>query len=171
VQNDRADEFVWRCSNCAKEHKGLPLDFVYAEPASYHGLGPEEKASAFLNADFCSIEAHGWYFVRGLIELPIIGMRERFRWGVWSSLSKNNFDYTVAHWDDPNVESSPPMFGWLNSSIEHYPDTLNLKLSVHLKRDTRPFFEVEPTDHPLALEQQQGISLERIQAIAARVLH
>lgn len=31
--------------------------------------------------------------------------------------------------------------------------------------------QLEPTDHPLALEQREGITLQRVQAIAARLLH
>jgi hypothetical protein len=35
----------------------------------------------------------------------------------------------------------------------------------------RPFIELEPTDHPLAIEQRTGISWERVREIAELVLH
>jgi hypothetical protein len=35
----------------------------------------------------------------------------------------------------------------------------------------RPRIELEPTDHPLAVEQRQGITRERVQEIAEIVLH
>ncbi len=63
------------------------------------------------------------------------------------------------------------MFGWLNSRLPLYPDTLNLKTNVHLRAAIRPWIELESTDHPLALEQQEGITLERVQEIAMRLMH
>jgi hypothetical protein len=35
----------------------------------------------------------------------------------------------------------------------------------------RPFVELEPTEHPLAVEQRTGITLDRVREIAATVLH
>jgi hypothetical protein len=53
-----------------------------------------------------------------------------------------------------------------------YPDTVNLKTMVHSREvGRRPFIELEPTDHPLAVEQRQGITWARVQEIAELVLH
>jgi hypothetical protein len=53
-----------------------------------------------------------------------------------------------------------------------YPETLNLKTNVYTQPvGVRPFIELEPTDHPLAIEQRTGISWERVQEIAELVLH
>jgi hypothetical protein len=42
---------------------------------------------------------------------------------------------------------------------------------VHLRGGgIRPFIELEPTDHPLAIEQREGISLERVKELAALLL-
>jgi hypothetical protein len=35
----------------------------------------------------------------------------------------------------------------------------------------RPFVELEPTDHPLALEQRHGISVDRVAEIYAIMAH
>jgi hypothetical protein len=35
----------------------------------------------------------------------------------------------------------------------------------------RPKIELEPTSHPLAIEQKQGITMERVQQIAEQLLH
>lgn len=35
----------------------------------------------------------------------------------------------------------------------------------------RPVIELEPTDHPLAVEQRTGITLDRVREIAAALLH
>ncbi len=53
-----------------------------------------------------------------------------------------------------------------------YPRTFELKASVHFRGGgLRPLVEVEPTDHPLAVEQQRGITMERVQEIVAALMH
>jgi hypothetical protein len=49
---------------------------------------------------------------------------------------------------------------------------MNLKTMVHLRDNgTRPFIELEPTQHPLAVEQKTGITAERVAEIYAQVVH
>lgn len=54
-----------------------------------------------------------------------------------------------------------------------YPTTtLNLKTYLHTRPvGERPFVELEPTDHPLAVEQRTGITPARVREIAAAVFH
>ena len=35
----------------------------------------------------------------------------------------------------------------------------------------RPLVELEPADHPLAVERLEGITMERLQELAERLLH
>jgi hypothetical protein len=42
---------------------------------------------------------------------------------------------------------------------------------VHLRSGgRRPAIELEPTDHPLAIEQREGISIARVEEIAAQLM-
>jgi hypothetical protein len=61
----------------------------------------------------------------------------------------------------------------LASELATYtPTTLNLKANVHSQPvGIRPTVELEPTEHPLAVQQRIGIALARVQAIAERGLH
>jgi hypothetical protein len=70
-------------------------------------------------------------------------------------------------------EAEPPMFGWLMAALPTYePSTLSLKTMVHTRPlGLRPLVELEPTDHPLAVEQREGITLARVQQIAEQLLH
>ncbi|MFE3286272.1 DUF2199 domain-containing protein, partial [Streptomyces sp. NPDC059233] len=98
---------------------------------------------------------------------------EVFSWGVWVSLSRENFSRAADLWDRPGREAEDPYFGWLTTDLTVYPTTtLNLKTNVHTRPvGERPFVELEPTDHPLAVEQRTGITLDRVREIAATVLH
>jgi hypothetical protein len=59
-----------------------------------------------------------------------------------------------------------PWFGWLCNRLPGYPDTLLLKTNVQLRRyPQRPSIELEPTGHPLVLEQREGLTLGRLREI------
>jgi hypothetical protein len=124
-----------------------------------------------LSSDMCLIdEQHG--FIVGNLELPIIGSDQQFSWDVWVSLSLPNFKRAFQLWEQHGRESEPPYFGWLSTHLPGYPETLHLKTMVHTREvGHRPRIELEPTDHPLAIEQREGITTARVQEIAALVLH
>jgi hypothetical protein len=49
------------------------------------------------------------YFVRGLVELPLVDGGGPFAWGVWVSLSKANFERASALWKDPDRVDEPAL--------------------------------------------------------------
>ncbi|WP_269317979.1 DUF2199 domain-containing protein [Exiguobacterium sp. KJ 601] len=58
------------------------------------------------------------------------------------------------------------MFGWLSTELPIYPDTINLKTNVHMRAvGIRPLIELLPTNHPLAMEQRNGITRLRVDDI------
>ena len=112
------------------------------------------------------------FLIQGCLEIPVVDGSEAFAWGVWTSLSQENFKRTVELWGTEGRENEPPYFGWLSSRMPLYPETLNLKTHVHTRPvGQRPFIELEPTDHPLAVEQREGITMARVREIAAALLH
>jgi hypothetical protein len=124
-----------------------------------------ERPKTFLSEDFCAIEDRD-FFVRGVLHLPIIGAGETFRWGVWGSLSRDNFEKLLAMDDDPKRIELPAMFSWLSSRIEDYPDTLSLKMYAHIQPPgQRPHFFLQPGEHPLAQEYHHGITAEKVKEI------
>lgn len=154
----------WKCSACDEWHTGPMLDIGFDRPYYWSDKGTKANES-FLNADYCSIEDRD-FFVRGVIELPIVGTNETFRWGVWGSLKRENFETVLRMDKDPKSVELEPMFSWLSSQISDYPDTLNLKTYAHIQGpEKRPRFELEECDHPLAMEYRHGITPERVRDI------
>ncbi|MFD7710342.1 DUF2199 domain-containing protein [Streptomyces sp. NPDC059786] len=125
-----------------------------------------------LSSDQCVIDAQH-YVVKGLIEMPVVGSGELFSWGVWVFLSRENFSRAADLWYTAGRECEEPYFGRLTTELLAYPSTtLNLRNRVHIRPvGERPCVELEPTGHPLAVEQRTGITLERVRDIAAGVLH
>lgn len=162
----------WTCSTCGKQHSGLPQGYSYDAPLFWYTVPEEERESrCVLNPDYCVIDNRD-YFVRGCLEIPVVGQREPFIWGVWVSLSESNFERELRLADDPARTNEPAYFGWLSTRIEIYPDTIALKTNVHTRRiGVRPFIEVEAVDHPLSAEQRDGISVKRVIEIAEKVEH
>jgi hypothetical protein len=168
----------WKCGSCEEWHTGPCLDFGHDSPhywskeheksSRFAGLVPKWSANhgkTFLNEDFCAIDDAN-FFVRGLIRLPIIGTDQHFCWGVWGSLSRENFKLLLKKDSDPKRIGLPPMFSWLSSQISEYPDTLSLKMHAHIQKlGWRPIFELEPSSHPLSHEFHEGITAERVKEI------
>jgi hypothetical protein len=173
----------WKCGSCDEWHTGPCLDFGYDSPCYWSN--EHEKSSrfapllarwsmkhhkTFLNDDFCAINDEH-FFVRGLIQIPIIGTAEKFCWGVWGSLSRENFKTLLINDKNPKRSELPPMFSWLSSQIDEYPDTRSLKMHAHIRNPRlRPVFELELTSHPLSQEFHIGISAEKVKEIMLRRL-
>lgn len=100
------------------------------------------------------------------------GADEPLIWGVWVSLSEMSFKGWLKVFEQEYRSHVGPLFGWLNAGLKPYPDTANLESRVHLRNHgLRPIIELEPTDHPLALEQRNGISVHRVAEIYAIMIH
>ncbi|ACL55945.1 DUF2199 domain-containing protein [Methylobacterium nodulans] len=164
-------QHAWTCACCGEQYSTLPLDFAADAPDYWYGLSAEERTSGVLTADLCTI-AGEYHFIRGCLELPIHGRSERLVFGVWVSFSEASMRRAAELWDAEVIEDEPPRFGWLSTNVRPYPRSLELKAAVHFRAGgLRPLVELEPSDHPLAREQREGISMNRVQEIVATLMH
>ncbi|WP_313334692.1 DUF2199 domain-containing protein [Comamonas sp.] len=163
--------FEFMCTSCGEMHQGMP-SFGAEDPLSYYDVPNSERSTrCTLSSDTCTVDGK-YFFVRGCIEIPIDGEIEPFSWGVWVSLSAESYRKWLEFEFSDKRSHIGPFFGWLNAELMPYPETMNLKTRVHLRdQGIRPFIELEPTDHPLAVEQRQGISVARVAEIYAMVMH
>src|SRR5262249_18910771 len=146
--------------------------YAFQAPDHWVALSEEERQRrGRIDSDICMIEtAEGRdIFVRSCLEIPIIGRDEVFIWGVWASVSEASFARIVELWSAPVSEDEPSRFAWLCNRIPNYPETLSLATQLRLRNDgLRPAIELQPSDHPLYFRQQDGISLQEVEEIAAR---
>jgi len=162
--------YRYKCSKCEKWHVGFP-DIGYASPYYASSIPEAERSKRlFLTGDLCIIDDQD-FFIRCILLLPVQGIPDTFGWGVWSTLSEANFLRYRQHYDE-YMGNWPPMFGYLSNRLPDYPDTLNLHLSVQpQEKGARPRATLEPSDHPLSLEQKNGIALENVLRFVEPHLH
>jgi hypothetical protein len=146
--------------------------FGWDYPVQYLLIPEHEREHRIeLSSDACVIDEK-WFFVRGCLEIPVQDHEEPLSWGVWCSLSKETFLRYGEIFDKMGREPEESFFGWLCSAVPGYPDTQQLKTMVRVRPwPTRPFVELEPTDHPLAIEQRKGITEARARKIAEGIMH
>ncbi|MGI9410474.1 MAG: DUF2199 domain-containing protein [Hyphomicrobiaceae bacterium] len=163
--------FEFECRTCGQTHRGMP-SFGPDAPASYYTVPePERSDRCELGSDDCVIDEDA-FFVRGCMEIPVHSVSEPFVWLVWCSLSLESFKKWIETYEQEKRSDVGPFFGWLNTQLPFYPDTLNLKTMVYLRDDLlRPSIEVEPTEHPLAIAQRDGMSAQEAKELISRLLH
>jgi hypothetical protein len=159
---------TYRCAICGDEHDDLP-DLGMEHPDPYLDVPEDERAArTTFTPDRCKVrdEQGEHYFVRGVILIPVHGREEPFGIGAWVSQSQTNYDRYATN------EEMAPTFGWLVNRLAHYSETtFLLKARLHFRDPTkRPTIELEPSEHPLAVEQRDGISLARAWEIVHRYM-
>ncbi|MBC6608890.1 DUF2199 domain-containing protein [Hymenobacter sp. BT188] len=138
-------------------HDSLP-DIGFAKPEPFFTVPKDEREYRIkLTADTCVIDNEE-FFIRGLIEIPVHGQDATFGLGVWVSQKEENFANYVMNPDSAEIG---PYFSWLCSDIPAFGSTVNLKTRAHFNGiNLRPTIELEPTEHPLSVAQNEGISIE-----------
>jgi hypothetical protein len=148
------------------------MNYAFQGPANWYALPEAERATrAQHDGELCVIDGKEFY-VRGCIEIPVTDSQEIFVFSVWLSISEESFRYIVDKLDAPTTDEDSPRFGWLCNWIRGYPNPKEIRCRLYLRASNlRPHIVLEPTDYPLAVEQRQGITLERIKQIAAEAGH
>jgi len=163
----RLNKREWICPSCGEPHQGL-FDLAARHPVQWpHGEEYEPNAALrmdgdFLSEDFCVLRGEH-FFVRSLLLLPIIGAEKPFGFGVWGTLSRVNFELYVDTFDGGVQGHLGPWFSWFSNELRSHPDTVNLKAQMHPRNGRqRPYLQIMTEDHPLAREQRDGITFDRV---------
>jgi hypothetical protein len=164
---------TYKCATCGEQHNEVPLSFGADFPDMYANMKREERdVRAVIGSDQCIIDRQ-WFFLRGCLEIPIIGSDEVFLWGLWVSLREADFDEISDSWEEAGREKlHGPFNGRLANSFTVYSPTLNLKTQIIIQPvGARPLFVIEEQDHPLAMEQASGITRDRVTELVSLLMH
>lgn len=173
---ERLRDVSWRCASCDEEHRGM-FDLGAWSPAFWEGPEDLEPNAAlrtdgdFLSEDFCVIGGTD-FFVRGVLAIPVHGLDTPLGFGVWSTLSRRNFDIYVEGFDRSDYADWGPWTGWFSTALPDFGDTLQQPAWVEPRPDRlRPLIWLDDDEHPLSVAQRDGTTPERVLEIYAAYGH
>jgi hypothetical protein len=74
------------------------MSFAAEFPDMYANIKEEERDTrALIGSDQCVIDRQ-WFFLRGCLEVPILGSEEPFVWGLWVSVKEEVYDQVSDSW-------------------------------------------------------------------------
>jgi len=158
------------CSVCGEFHAERMLDIRLSLPGPIFALDDEERdARAWLADDFAVLDEDR-FFVRGLLELPILELGSRFGYGTWVEVGGDEFRQLLEHWQDP--DQFAPVKGTVANELAPYVGTEGLPATLSpVSVDTLPSVTLDDAAHPLVADQQAGITADRSDELAATVRH
>jgi len=149
----------------------LPLTFGSDYPEYYFTIPEAERESRVEKTESLCVVDQEHFFIRGRLTIPIIDYEEDLIFNVWTSLSEKNFIRTNELWYDVDRVNEPSYFGWLQTYVPTYGNTLNIKTEVITQEvGIIPRVVVTEENHPIALDQTNGITLEKALAIVTEII-
>lgn len=140
-------------------------------PQSYEHNGAIRLDGNFLSEDFCVVDGEH-FFVRCAFRLPVHGLTETFGFGIWSTLSRANFDIYLNAFDNGTYANMGPWTGWFSNRLELFEDTLNQGCWVQPRLGRqRPLVTLANEEHELARAQEDGITPDRLLELYAAYGH
>lgn len=136
------------------------MDLAYERPAQFYAVLEDERSSRIKSTDdLCTIDGRDFY-VRGVLEVPVVDHDDEFHWGVWAQVERADFERYVQAWGDDTEDAMEPFDGRLANRVRAYRDSEGLRITVRPRGGgTRPALLVRDDGHPLARDQREGITL------------
>lgn len=143
-------------------------ELAFDAPDPWEALDDLGRQRSLLEGDGCEIHtADGdFYFVRGVLELPLRDAEGTWAFGVWCALTESGFDRFFDLFNDPRRHEEPPLASRLGNELPGYDGSLNLKGRLNvIDPALRPTLVLEDADHPLVRDQREGVMLDKIRTL------
>jgi hypothetical protein len=161
----------YTCSCCGEVYDTVPLCFGSDVPDYYHSVPPEEREQRILLENSLCIVDNEHFFHRGRITIPITDHQENLVFNVWTSISEGNFNKRVNMWNDPERVNQEPYFGWLQTIVPTYGDTINIK-TIAIEQEAGYIPEIRSIEegHKLTIDQEKGITYKQALEIVDQIM-
>lgn len=159
------------CEACGETHAGETRDIRLGLPQPIFLLDDSEREHRARIGEDAAILDGERFFVRALLELPIVGEDGYFGYGTWIEVAEPDFSALVELWDAEDGWRSDPFPGTLANELSPYAFTEGLPLQIKL-RDVQllPLVELADGEHELVRAQRHGISPHRAHQLAFTVV-
>jgi hypothetical protein len=155
--------------------RGGGFDLDVDRPAAWTGGEPvggddDFDPDEFLSADLCII-ANARFFVRGVVELPILGGGGKsLAYAIWAEVSHAGFGTYFKSLEAPEQAVGSQITGNFANRLQGFPETLGQACSIRLRAgNARPLVTLNAAEHPLAREQARGVTLDRMLDLYAAI--
>lgn len=162
---------VYQCTCCGQTYDELPLTFGSNFPDYYFSIPPEERDARIVKQESLCVVDGKHFFHRGKLTIPIINRDQDLIFNVWTSISEDNFIKRNDLWDNAERVNEKPYFGWLQTIIPTYGNTLNLKtIAIENAVGFIPTIQIIEDEHPLTIDQAKGITFDKAMQIVDFIL-
>lgn len=154
------------CACCGETRQGLG-ELAFRAPVQVQDAQGDPAYEILEHgSDLCRIRIEGetHYFIRGLLPIPIPEARDTYAFGVWSTVSEENFRRYSDTFDGEQRDLGS-MFGYLSNAVPGVPNSIGMMQSIVPGRPgRRPWLILwEPeAPHPLHTAQQEGATVARL---------
>lgn len=169
--NKEDNKKAYKCPCCGKVYGGLPLCFGSDIPDYYFSIPIDERENRIeLTESLCVIdEKH--FFHRGRLTIPILDYNENLIFNVWTSISEENFSMRMDLWESPERIKEESYFGWLQTNVPTYGETLNIKaIAIEQGIGLIPEIKSIEEEHLLTKDQANGITYKRAREIVDEIM-
>jgi hypothetical protein len=158
------------CDVCGETHAGVTRDIRMGLPDPIFLLDEDERERrAYVEDDFALLDGEDGarYFVRALLELPIVGEEGYFGYGAWVEVSEADVNMLRELWNDDAGAQAGPFCGTLANELGPYAFTEGLPVRITLREvQLLPLVELDDGAHELVRAQRHGISPHRAHQLA-----
>lgn len=172
-----SDEPTFHCTTCDEDHPGPPMAYASIAPAKWYELDDAARAQSSLDGELCAIsspDGEKEFFVRANLFIPVDDDPDGdpLVFSAWVGLPNGAMQQLLERWLDVARVHDPAYDGTLANDLPGYPATIGVPVEVQtLEPGTRARAVIPPSDHPLAIDHWEGISRDRVQALAEALAH
>jgi hypothetical protein len=133
-------------------------------------VSPAERSTRVrLNSELAVLD-DAQFFIRCVLQVPIVDSESKFDWGVWVQVSEQDF-MSYAELAGEEVPSFP-YEATLANALPFYPECLGSPVKVHCQGSTqRPRLEPTSATERLAAHFRAGVPQEEARACFELVMH
>lgn len=169
--SDKENKPAYKCSCCGQEYDELPLCFGSEYPDYYFSVPPDERENRIELAESLCIVDGEHFFHRCRLTIPIIDYDEDLVFNVWASISSDNFSKRIDLWENPDRINEDSYFGWLQTNVPTYGETLNIKtISSEQEVGFIPQIKSIEEGHHLTIDQENGITYKKALEIVDEII-
>lgn len=157
------------CQCCGRSHEDLPLDLGFVKPGAYLALKTKrQQAQGKLTADTCILKGPR-YFLRGRLPIPLLDHHRLFIWSVWVEVGPHIFERHLLLKQTQGTYEMPAPGALSVEREDPFRGMDRLPVLLRFTAGQSPLITLEPSNHWLCRDQQNGITLhqlhERLHAI------